>query len=164
MASLSSAKARRTAARLAAVQTLYQLELGDGSAATAVYDMMQLRQDDIPEQLVEPDAALLKKITDGLQERLADVDALIEGALSRGRGIERSESILRAIYRAGTYELMTDAETPVGIVINDYVNVAHAFFSEGEHSKVNAVLDSVAQALGRDQNGAASSKASPAGR
>ncbi len=162
MPSLSSAKARRTAARLAAVQTLYQLELGDGSAESAVFDMMQLRQDDLPEQLVEPDAAKLKTITEGVQTRLADVDALITGALEGGRGIERSEALLRAIYRAGTFELLTDAETEVGIIINDYVNVAHAFFSEGEHSKVNAVLDSVAKALGRGRS--VLPKASPAGR
>lgn len=162
MPSLSSAKARRTAARLAASQALYQLELGDGPAGRAVYDLMQLRQDDIPEQLVEPDAALLKAITEGVQDRLKDVDDLVNGALSGDRGIERSEALLRAIYRAGAYELMSDGATPIGVIINDYVNVAHAFFTEGEPSKVNAVLNSVAKALGRERD-ADPSMASPAG-
>lgn len=163
MPSLSSAKARRTAARLSAVQALYQLELGDGPAARAVYDLMQMRQDDIEEQLVEPDQTLLKAITEGVQDRLADVDQLVSGALSEGRGIERAEALLRAIYRAGTFELMSDGATPVGIIINDYMNVAHAFFAEGEHTKVNAVLDSVARALGRGRDDGQST-ASPAGR
>lgn len=163
MPSLSSAKARRTAARLAAVQALYQLEMGDGPANRAVFDLMQLRQDDLPEQLVEPDAALLKTITDGLQARLKDVDDLVNGALSENRSIERSEAVLRAIYRAGAYELLTDTATPVGVIINDYVNVAHAFFNEGEPAKINAVLDKVAQALGREKD-ASPPKALPAGK
>lgn len=155
MPSISSAKARRTAARLAAVQALYQLEMGDGPVGRAVYDLMQLRQDDLPEQLVEPDAQLLQAITDGLNARLTDVDDLINGAL-QGRTLERSEAVLRAIYRAGAYELLTDAATPVGVIINDYVNVAHAFFSEGEPARINAVLDKVAQALGRERGEGAS--------
>lgn len=157
--SISSAKARRTAARLAAVQALYQLEMGEGPSGRAVYDLMQLRQDDIPEQLVEPDAALLQAITDGLTTRLSDVDELVNAAL-QGRGIERSEAVLRAVYRAGAYELLTDSATPVGVIINDYVNVAHAFFSEGEPAKINAVLDKVAQTLGRERGeGAEASRA-----
>ena len=162
MPSISSAKARRTAARLAAAQALYQLELGDGPATRAVYDLMQMRQDDLPEQLVEPDNALLTSITEGVQSRLSDVDALVNGALAADRGIERSEALLRAIYRAGAFELLSDGATPVGIIINDYVNVAHAFFTEGEPSKVNGVLDSVAKALGRERD--AGPTASPVGR
>ena len=147
--SKSSAKARRTAARLAAVQSLYQLELGDGPARRAVYDLMHLRQDDIEEELVEPDNDLLTAITNGVQDRLSDVDSLIVGAMAEARSLDRAEAILRAILRAGTYELLTDAETPVGVIINDYVNVAHAFFTENEPAKLNGVLDKVAQNLGR---------------
>lgn len=151
MPSLSSAKARRTAARLASVQALYQMELGDGSAPQAVYDLMMMRQDDIPEQLVEPDQFLLKAICEGVLARLDAVDELVNGALDDGRGIGRSEALLRAIYRAGAYELLSDAQTSPGIIINDYVNVAHAFFSEGEPAKINAVLDRISRNLMRDQ-------------
>lgn len=155
----SSAKARRTAARLAAVQVLYQLELGEGPARKAVYDLMLLRQDDLPETLVEPDADMLKAITEGVTLRQADIDDLLGAALSESRSLERSEAVLRAVLRAGAYELLTDGETAPGIIINDYVNVAHAFFNAGEPSKVNAVLNAVAQALGRAPDSAAATKA-----
>jgi N utilization substance protein B len=146
----SSAKARRTAARLAAVQALYQLELGDNpTGKQAVYDLMQMRQDDIPEKLVEPDSALLQAIVDGVGERLADIDSLLQGAIGEGRGLERTEAVLRAILRAGVFELLADSATASGIIINDYVNVAHAYFDAAEPGKVNAVLDKVAKNIGR---------------
>ena len=157
----SSAKARRTAARLAAVQVLYQLELGDGPARRAVYDVLYMRQDDLPETLVEPDADLLRIITEGVQSRQSDIDDLLTAALSASRSLERSEAVLRAVLRAGTFELLTDGETAPGIIINDYVNVAHAFFNVGEPAKVNAVLNAVAQALGRAPESAAVSMTKP---
>jgi transcription antitermination protein NusB len=152
MSSSGSAKARRTAARLGAVQALYQLEMGDDSAKKAVYDLMQLRQDDLPQELVTPDDALLKAITEGVFTRLADIDALLTAALSASRSLERGEAILRAIFRAGAFELLSDGETAPGIIINDYVNVAHAFFTGAEPAKVNGVLNAVAQALGRGRD------------
>jgi len=145
---LSSAKARRTAARLAAVQALYSMEVGEGNASMAVHNLTGMRQAGIDEALIEPDAAMLANISKGVTERLSDVDGLITGALE-GRPIERTEATLRAILRAGTFELLTDAETHPGIIINDYVNVAHAFFDAGEPTKVNAVLDKVARQLER---------------
>ncbi len=155
MASPSSAKARRTAARLAAVQALYQLDMGEGPSRKAVYDLMQLRQDDIPEALVEPDETLLKSISEGVPNRLGDIDGLLTSALSQSRSLSRGEIVLRAVLRAGTYELLTDGETAPGIIINDYVNVAHAFFTDNEPAKVNGVLNAVAQALGRGREASA---------
>ncbi len=146
----SSAKARRTAARLSAVQALYQLEMGDSpTPKQAVYDLMQMRQDGIEDTLVPPDQTLLEALVTGLGARLADVDDLITGALGESRSLARSEPVLRAILRAGTFELLTDSATAPGIIINDYVNVAHAFFSAAEPAKVNAVLDRVGKNLAR---------------
>lgn len=159
MSTASSAKARRTAARLAAVQALYQLELGEGPAPRAVYDLMQMRQDDLPETLVEPDAELLKVISEGVGSRQDSIDDLLGAALADSRPLDKSEAILRAVLRAGTFELLSDSATATGIIINDYVNVAHAFFSAGEPAKVNAVLNAVARALGRGNESAASARA-----
>lgn len=146
----SSAKARRTAARLAAVQALYQLEMGDTpTPKQAVYDLMQMRQDGIAETLVPPDQALLEAIVTGLVLRLGDVDSLLQGALGNSRPLTRSEPVLRAVLRAGVFELLTDSTTAPGIIINDYVNVAHAFFTASEPAKVNAVLDRVGKNLGK---------------
>lgn len=144
----SSLKARRTAARLAAVQTLYSMEMGEGTPAAALRDIGSLRQGDIEEALIIPEGDLLKSISQGVPARLADVDGLVSGALE-GRTIDRTEPLLRAILRAGAFELMTDSETAPGIVINDYVNVAHAFYDSGEPAKINAVLDKIAHQLQR---------------
>ncbi len=150
MSNVSSAKARRTASRLAAAQTLYQLELGDvHSVREAIYDLMQLRQDDLPETLVDPDPELLQAICEGAHARLPEIDQIAEAALAGSRSLARTEPLLRAIYRACISELLIDGETAAGILINDYVNVAKAFCTEGEHKKVNAVLDTVARQLGR---------------
>jgi N utilization substance protein B len=150
MATQSSAKARRTAARLAAVQALYQLELGaDPTPRQAVYDLMQMRQGEDDEPLVQPDAEMLGAISAGVPDRLKDVDGLLDGALEGGRPLNHVEAIMRAILRAGVYELLTDATTASAIIINDYVNVAHAFFEGPEPAKVNAVLDKVSRQLGR---------------
>lgn len=149
MTGRSSAKARRTAARLAAVQSLYQQELGEATAPCSVFDLMNMRQDEFDEMLVDPDNELLKAIAEGVVRRLADIDGLLRAALTDSRPLERAEPVLRAVLRCGVYELLTDGETPAGIIINDYVNVAHAFFEENEPKKVNAVLDSVARQLDR---------------
>lgn len=162
MSSSGSAKARRTAARLGAVQALYQLEFDDAPVKKAVYDLMQLRQDDLPQELVTPDDTLLKAITEGVAARLADIDGLLQAALSTSRSLERGEAVLRAIFRAGTFELLTDGETAPGIIINDYVNVAHAFFTEAEPAKVNGVLNAVALALGRGRDDASARPATTA--
>lgn len=149
MSASSSAKARRTAARLAAVQSLYQQELGEASAPSSVHDLMYMRQDEFVEELVEPDSELLKAISEGVVGRLEHIDGLLQAAMSESRTLGRAEPVLRAVLRAGVYELLTDGETPAGIIINDYVNVAHAFFQENEPKKVNAVLDNVARQLDR---------------
>ncbi len=149
MSGKSSAKARRTAARLAAVQSLYQQELGDASAHSSVFDLLNMRQAEFAEALVEPDQELLKSIAEGVVGRLGQIDGLLQAALSDSRPLERAEPVLRAILRAGVYELLSEGETPAGIIINDYVNVAHAFFEESEPKKVNAVLDAVARQLDR---------------
>lgn len=149
MSAKSSAKARRTAARLAAVQSLYQQELGDASAHSSVFDLLNMRQAEFTEALVEPDQELLKSIAEGVVGRLGQIDGLLQAALSDSRPLERAEPVLRAILRAGVYELLSGSETPAGIIINDYVNVARAFFEESEPKKVNAVLDAVARQLDR---------------
>ncbi len=149
MSAKSSAKARRTAARLAAVQSLYQQELGDASAHSSVFDLLNMRQAEFAEALVEPDQELLKSIAEGVVGRLGQIDGLLQAALSDSRPLERAEPVLRAILRAGVYELLSGGETPAGVIINDYVNVAHAFFEESEPKKVNAVLDAVARQLDR---------------
>jgi transcription antitermination factor NusB len=99
---------------------------------------------------VEPDMVLLNGIVEGIDARKADVDALIEASL-QGYTLERLELLLRAILRAGTFEILGHADVHPRVAINDYINVAHGFFSGREPTMVNGVLDRIARNLRPDE-------------
>jgi N utilization substance protein B len=147
-----SAKARRTAARLAAVQVLYQVDLVGLSARAALGEFATHRvgKDLDGDTYVEPDMVLLNGIVEGIDARKADVDALIEASL-QGYTLERLELLLRAILRAGTFEILGHADVHPRVAINDYINVAHGFFSGREPTMVNGVLDRIARNLRPDE-------------
>ena len=83
----------------------------------------------------------------GFGARRDDVDAMIVGALDQGWTVARLELLLRAVLRVGTYELMDRPETPAKVVIDEYIEVAHAFFGKGPPGFVNGVLDRLAHQL-----------------
>jgi N utilization substance protein B len=143
-----SAKARRTAARLAAVQVLYQMDLVGVAPRVALGEFATHRvgQDLDGDRYVEPDMALLNGIVEGVAERLGDIDAMVSASL-QGHALERLEMLLRAILRAGTYEILAHADVHPRIAINDYMNVAHGFFGGREPAMVNGVLDHIARNL-----------------
>jgi N utilization substance protein B len=156
-----SAKARRSSARLAAVQVLYQIELTgiDPGAALAEYVKHRVGQDMDGDTFVEPDAELMIAVVEGIAARGADIDGMVSGALQTHQ-FDRLEMLLRAILRAGAWELMASHGTHARIVINDYVDVAHAFFAGREPAMVNGVLDRLARALRPDEmEGAADGRA-----
>lgn len=157
-----SAKARRSAARLAAVQALYQVDLTGTSAETVVTEFVQHRigrDDPEGDKLVTADPQLFSDIVRGTMVRRADIDQLAGDALSQQWSLERLETPLRAVLRAGTWELLCNPSVDTGIIINDYVEVAHAFFGGKEPGMVNGVLDRVARTVrqgaagGGDQGG-----------
>lgn len=127
----------RRAARLAAVQTLYQQEYGQELNAGLHLEDGQ--------EAAPPDEALLQQIVQSVADRRADIDAMLAQALDKAWPIERLEVILRAILRAGVGELLDNAAMPAPLLITDYVDVAHAFFAGKEPGLVNAVLDRVAK-------------------
>jgi transcription antitermination protein NusB len=131
--------ATRRAARLAAVQTLYQLGFGQEHR-----DGVHV---DDGEQIAAPHQSLMKEIVLTAMDRHATIDEILSQSLDSDWPLMRLDQVLRAILRAGVAEVLMQKKTPVPIMISDYVDVAHAFFSGKEPGMVNAVLDRVAKKL-----------------
>lgn len=149
----NAAVRRRSAARLAAVQALYEMDLA-GADADAVLDGFRAQRwrsetgdDADPDRATPgaPDPAALEEIFIGAARRCGEIDALIAGALNRDWSLDRLEVLLRAVLRAGTYELLASPAVPPKVVITEYVKVANAFFGASETGLVNGVLDRIAR-------------------
>ncbi len=151
---------RLAAARLAAVQALYQIELTGASADQAIRDILEHGiaaaalvpapddpQAEIEERLAAPDADLFADIVRGTLARQSDLDKMVGDTLTGGWTVERLETVLRAILRAAAYELAARADIPPKSAISAYVDVAHSFYAGAEPGLVNAVLDRIAYAL-----------------
>ena len=168
---------QRTAARLAAVQAIYEMELAASSADTVLRGFRERRWESAAGGEVEaggrsirpaqgePDQVLLNELVHGVAERQADLDAMITPALSAEWPLERLEAVLRAILRAGAFELFVRTDVPLRVVITEYVDIAHAFFQGKEPGLVNAVLDRLGRVLRQDEGGgdAGGSQEDPAG-
>ncbi len=140
---------RLSAARLAAVQALYQMDIAGEGIEDVVAEFLAHRLADWTEdgQEIKADAELFAALARGAGARRDDVDAMIVGALDQGWTVARLELLLRAVLRVGTYELMDRPETPAKVVIDEYIEVAHAFFGKGPPGFVNGVLDRLAHQL-----------------
>ena len=136
----------RSAARLAAVQALYQMELTGVDSEEAVGEFVEHRFGTEPETGMagEIDAEFFGAIARGVPEHQDEIDAGITGVLSAEWRLSRIDSILRAILRAGAFELIQRKDVPARVVIDEYVDVSHAFFAGDEPSFVNAALDRLA--------------------
>jgi N utilization substance protein B len=149
-------QAARTAARVAAVQGLYQMDL----AATPIGDVIRdltatpLRDAALPEGTqgtdfddVEPDQTFLAELLRGVVRRQREIDPLVDGQLAAGWRLARVDSTLRAILRAGVFELLERSDVPARVVITEYIEIAHSFFGQDEPRVVNGVLDKLARKL-----------------
>ena len=139
----------RSAARLQAVQALYQIEIADADVGAAIDQVTRYglgREVEGADRLADADSELFVDIVRGLSARQGEIDQHINEALC-GRGVARLDNVVRAIVRAGAYELAARADIPARVVINEYVDLAHAFFDGGQASFVNGVLDRLARAL-----------------
>ncbi len=141
---------RRTVARLAAVQALYQLELNralDAEAVVREFARYRLGGEIEGEELAEADPAFFADVVRGAaadQERL-DVD--ISAALVEDWPLGRLDSVLRAILRAGAWELIHRRDVPPRVSISEYTSIAHAFFTGREPAFANGVLDRLGRSL-----------------
>jgi N utilization substance protein B len=141
-----SIRQRRTAARLAAVQALYALEVaGGGGTERLIADLAGKRWRAGNE--AAPDENWLRLLVDGVEAHRPRLDLEIDAALTQGWSLARLELLLRAILRAGAFELAEMSEVPTKVVINEYLDIAHAFYAGKEPGLINAVLDRLASRL-----------------
>ena len=144
---------RRGAARLAAVQALYQMDI----AATPLNDILAefeshwLGNEVEGDKYLPAEAAFFRDVVSGVVRDQAKLDPLIDDALSKGWPLKRIDAILRAVLRAGSYELEHRKDVPGRVVVSEYVDVAHAFVEKDETGMVNAVLDQIARQFRADE-------------
>jgi N utilization substance protein B len=139
----------RSAARLAAVQALYQHEM-EGTAKAKLLDEFhqhRLGREIEDEQYAEADVAFFDDLVGGALARREEIDALLGDRLAEGWSLARLDKTMLQILRAGTYELLARPDIPTGTAISEYIDVAHAFFEAREAKFVNGVLDAVAKAV-----------------
>lgn len=137
----------RSAARLAAVQALYQQEMEGIPLPRLLKEFHDHRLGATIEEAeyVEAERDFFDDLVSGVDARRADIDQAIAARLASGWTLERLDRPMRAILRAGAYELIARPDVPVGSVISEYVDVAHAFFDKRESGFVNGLLDAIAK-------------------
>lgn len=153
-----SRNARNSAARLYAVQGVYQMLANEQSASSVLEEILYKRVyeaiDD--QEIVKPDGSLLRSIVKGVGDRLEDLSQIVmqsfqkqltkqdDGASNRHK---QPEGLLFAVLLCGAYELMAHHEIDAPVIISDYLNVGHAYFDRGETKLINGVLDYLAKTL-----------------
>ena len=137
----------RSAARRAAVQALYQQEMEGTPLARLIEEFHDHRLGAKIEdaQYVDAERDFFDDLVTGVDARRDDIDAAITAHLAKGWSLERLDRPMRAILRAGAYELIARSDVPVGSVISEYVDVAHAFYDKRESGFVNGLLDAIAK-------------------
>jgi N utilization substance protein B len=137
----------RSAARLAAVQALYQHDMEGTPVARLLKEFHDHRLGATIEdaEYHEAERDFFDDIVKGADSRRTDIDALISSRLASGWTLERLDRPMRAILRAGAFELIARPDVPVGSVISEYVDVAHAFYDKRESGFVNGLLDAIAR-------------------
>src|ERR1700761_1376267 len=143
---------QRGAARLAAVQALYQMDIGASGVLEVVaeYEAHRLGQELDGETYLKADAAWFRSIVSGVVREQTKLDPLIGQALQDDWALSRLDSTVRAILRAGTFELIDRKDVPVAVIVTEYVEIARAFFEDDEPKLVNAVLDRIAKQVRTD--------------
>lgn len=147
--------ARQTAARLAAVQAVYQMKANDQDAKSVISEFNDHRMGESLEgqDMVLPDGALFADIINGVQSRYDDIKGVIDACLSghsktkASGSLDSMESLLGSVLLCGGFELLAHNETDAPIIISDYLEVTHAFYEGGEAKLVNGVLDNVNKTL-----------------
>lgn len=137
----------RSAARLAAVQALYQMDMEKTPLARLLDEFHQHRlgREIEDAQYAEAEVEFFDDIVRGVDARRDEIDAIVTARLAEGWTLQRLDRTMIQVLRAGTYELLARADIPKGAAISEYVDVAHAFFEEREAKFVNGLLDAVAK-------------------
>ncbi len=141
----------RSAARLGAVQALYQQQMEGTRLAKLLDEFHQHRLGRVieDEEYAEADVDFFDDVVSGVDARRDEIDAMLTARLAEGWTLLRLDKTMLQILRAGTYELIARADVPKASTISEYVDVAKAFFDDREAKFVNGVLDAVAKEAGR---------------
>jgi N utilization substance protein B len=142
---------RRGAARLAAVQALYQMDVAAKglNEIFAEFESHWLGREVEGSQYLPAEAAFFRDVVGGVVRDQRRLDPIIDAALSKGWPLRRIEALMRAVLRAGLYELDQRRDIPTRVIVSEYVDVAGAFVDKDETGMINAVLDQ----LGRQVRG-----------
>jgi N utilization substance protein B len=137
----------RSAARLAAVQALYQQEMEKIPVARLLKEFHDHRLGATIEDVTytEAERDFFDDLVTGVNARRADIDAAISRRLAEGWSLDRLDRPMRALLRAGTYELIARPDVSKGTVISEYVDVAKAFYDKRESGFANGLLDAIAK-------------------
>lgn len=133
----------RSAARLAAVQALYQMDMTgiDLTDVIAEFETHRLGKEVEGCQYRDAETSFFRDLVQGVVREQLRIDPVIDKQLAEGWRLTRVDSILRAILRSGAYELLVRSDIPARVVISEYVDIAHAFFGDEEPKVVNGILD-----------------------
>ncbi|MEO0545338.1 MAG: transcription antitermination factor NusB [Pseudomonadota bacterium] len=154
---------KRGTARLAAVQALYQMDVGGNGVAETVaeYENFRLGREVDGETYLDADATWFRSIVGGVVEEQTTIDPLIHASLRPDWPLSRIDSTLRAILRAAVFELRRRKDVDAKVIVSEYVEIAKAFFEGEEPKMVNGVIDAVARKV-RDGELEPSTRAGPA--
>jgi N utilization substance protein B len=143
---------QRGAARLAAVQALYQMDIGRATLedTLAQFGAFHLGREIEGEQYLPADADFFRQIVAGVAKHQLQVDPTVDKALAEGWPIGRVDATLRAILRAAAFELLQRKDIPARVVITEYVDVARAFYEDDAAGLVNGALDKIARDAGSE--------------
>ncbi|SJZ52539.1 NusB antitermination factor [Enhydrobacter aerosaccus] len=144
---------RRQAARLAAVQALYQWQEGQDAPGDIIEQFLKVRTGEAGEEGMRRDAdrPLFKDVVEGAASHKEELQETVSAALAKDWSWGRVDRLVRAILLAGAYELVHRHDVPPKVAINEYVEIAHAFYDQGEPTFVNSVLDRVAHQVRGDE-------------
>ncbi len=147
----SSSTVALSAARLAAVQALYQMTLSGSPAQKVIGEFLHHRLGAGDEgSVADADRTLFVTLVEGVATREEELDSMIDSNLANDWNMDRIQPVLLAVLRAGAFELLACGQVPPRVVITEYVDIAHAFLEDGEPAFVNAVLDRLAHVLRED--------------
>ena len=132
---------------MAAVQAIFQWQEGEHAPAEIIDQFLKVRRGEAGEGGMRRDAdqPLFKDVVEGAVAHKAELEQTLTGALAQDWTWERVDRLVRAILLAGAYELIHRKDVPSRVAINEYVEIAHAFYDQGEQNFVNSVLDRVAR-------------------
>jgi len=136
-------------ARLAAVQGLYEIDITGASLDSVLMDFLDQRWTGLPDEpeMAPPDRKVFASIIRGVLNEKSRLDEFILVAVDNKERFKRQDKLLKTILRAGVFELYQSPNVPIAVVIDEYVEMTHAFYAEKEPAFVNGVLDKLGKIL-----------------